>query len=89
MVWSRASVAESREGGHLVVIGDGDPNLSGRFFDGDPDQVLRIRTNLSMVFQQFNLFPHLTVLSNVTLAPIWVRKKKKPEAAVSTIFHAN
>ena len=35
-------VAHSAEGGHLVVIGDGDPNLSGRFFDGDPDQVLRI-----------------------------------------------
>jgi D-alanyl-D-alanine carboxypeptidase/D-alanyl-D-alanine-endopeptidase (penicillin-binding protein 4) len=35
-------VAESAQGGHLVVIGDGDPNLSGRFFDDDPDQVLRI-----------------------------------------------
>ena len=33
-----------------------------------------------MVFQQFNLFPHLTVLQNVTLAPIWVRKQKKREA---------
>ena len=33
-----------------------------------------------MVFQQFNLFPHLTVLQNVTLAPIQVRKKKKKEA---------
>ena len=33
-----------------------------------------------MVFQQFNLFPHLKVLDNVTLAPIWVRKKPKAEA---------
>ena len=40
----------------------------------------KIRMETGMVFQQFNLFPHLTVLSNVTLAPIWVRKRKKPEA---------
>jgi general L-amino acid transport system ATP-binding protein len=33
-----------------------------------------------MVFQQFNLFPHLTVLDNLTLAPIWVRKTPKAEA---------
>ena len=33
-----------------------------------------------MVFQSFNLFPHLTVLENCTLAPIWVRKMKKAEA---------
>ena len=33
-----------------------------------------------MVFQQFNLFPHLTVLENLTLAPIWVRKMKRAEA---------
>ena len=33
-----------------------------------------------MVFQSFNLFPHLTVMQNITLAPIWVRKKSKAEA---------
>ncbi len=40
----------------------------------------RIRRNVGMVFQQFNLFPHLTVLDNLTLAPIWVQKRPKAEA---------
>ncbi len=41
----------------------------------------RIRQEIGMVFQQFNLFPHLTVLQNITIGPIWVRKwpKKKAE----------
>ncbi len=33
-----------------------------------------------MVFQHFNLFPHLTILENLTLAPIWVRKMRRKEA---------
>ncbi len=39
-----------------------------------------IRMETGMVFQQFNLFPHLTVLQNITLAPLWVRKWKKQKA---------
>ena len=39
-----------------------------------------IRSEVGMVFQQFNLFPHLTALENLTLAPIWVRKTPKAEA---------
>ena len=39
-----------------------------------------IRSEVGMVFQQFNLFPHLTVLQNITLAPIWVRKWPKSKA---------
>jgi general L-amino acid transport system ATP-binding protein len=46
----------------------------------DVRNIEKIRMETGMVFQQFNLFPHLTVLSNVTLAPIWVRKWKKQDA---------
>jgi general L-amino acid transport system ATP-binding protein len=40
----------------------------------------KVRTETGMVFQSFNLFPHLTVLDNVALAPLWVRKFKKSQA---------
>lgn len=40
----------------------------------------RIRRDVGMVFQHFNLFPHLTVLENLTLGPVWVLKKSKAEA---------
>ena len=55
------------------------------FVDGieltdDIRQIEAVRREVGMVFQQFNLFPHLTVLDNLTLAPIWVRKMPKREA---------
>jgi len=46
----------------------------------DPKRILAVRRDVGMVFQQFNLFPHLTVLQNCTLAPIWVRHMPKREA---------
>ena len=46
----------------------------------DRKRILAVRRDVGMVFQQFNLFPHLTVLENCTLAPIWVRRMPKREA---------
>lgn len=46
----------------------------------DVRNIAAIRSEIGMVFQSFNLFPHLTVLQNVTLGPIWVRKWRREEA---------
>ncbi|MGA8654026.1 MAG: amino acid ABC transporter ATP-binding protein [Xanthobacteraceae bacterium] len=46
----------------------------------DPKQIVAVRRDVGMVFQHFNLFPHLTVLENCTLAPMWVRHMPKKEA---------
>ena len=45
----------------------------------DKNQIVRIRTNLSMVFQQFNLWAHMTILQNVMEAPVTVLKRDKAE----------
>ena len=54
--------------------------IDGTELTNDIKNVERIRSEVGMVFQQFNLFPHLTVLDNITLAPQWVRKLPKDEA---------
>src|SRR6202047_461360 len=54
--------------------------VDGKDLTDDPKQILAGRRDVGMVFQQFNLFPHLTVLENCTLAPIWVRHMPKKDA---------
>jgi general L-amino acid transport system ATP-binding protein len=54
--------------------------IDGTELTGDLKHIEQIRSEVGMVFQHFNLFPHLTVLENCTLAPIWVRKTPKTEA---------
>jgi general L-amino acid transport system ATP-binding protein len=54
--------------------------VEGTELTGDLKHVEQIRREVGMVFQQFNLFPHLTILDNLTLAPIWVRNMPKKEA---------
>ena len=63
---------EEHQRGQIIV--------AGIELTSDVKNVEAIRREVGMVFQQFNLFPHLTVLDNLTLAPVWVRKLPKKEA---------
>jgi general L-amino acid transport system ATP-binding protein len=47
----------------------------------------KIRAEVGMVFQHFNLFPHLTIIDNLTLGPLWVRKVPKAEAEETAMFY--
>jgi general L-amino acid transport system ATP-binding protein len=55
----------------------------------DIKRIDEVRREVGMVFQSFNLFPHLTVLDNLTLAPIWVRKTPKREAEQIAMHYLN
>ena len=63
---------EEHQSGHIVV--------DGTEISNDLRDVEAIRREVGMVFQHFNLFPHLTVLENLTLGPIWVLKTPRAEA---------
>ena len=63
---------EEHQSGSIIV--------NGVELNGDIRRIDKIWREVGMVFQQFNLFPHLTILENCTLAPIWVRKMSKREA---------
>ena len=63
---------EEHQKGSIVV--------GGVELTNDVKKIDEIRRDVGMVFQHFNLFPHLTILENCTLAPIWVRKMSKKQA---------
>ena len=72
---------EEHQEGHLKV--------EGVELTDDIKAIETIRKHVGMVFQQFNLFPHLTVLENLTLAPMWVGKIPKKEAEERAMTQLN
>ena len=68
---------EEHQQGRIVV--------DGIELTNDIKHIDQVRREVGMVFQHFNLFPHLTVLENCTLAPIWVRKTPKAEAEAAAM----
>ena len=65
---------------YLEEFQEGTITVDGIEVCDDVKKIKAIREDVAMVFQHFNLFPHLTVLDNLTLAPIWVKKTPKKEA---------
>ncbi len=63
---------EAHQSGKVIV--------DGIELTDDPRSIEAVRREVGMVFQSFNLFPHLTVLENLTLAPVWVKKVSRKEA---------
>ena len=61
--------------------------VDGNELTEDTKDIEKIRAEVGMVFQQFNLFPHLSILDNCTLAPIWVKKMPKKEAEDLALQH--
>jgi len=65
---------------YLEKFQEGEIIVDGTSIADDVKKIRQVRSEVSMVFQHFNLFPHLTILDNLTLAPIWVHQNNKGDA---------
>ncbi len=72
---------EEHQKGEIIV--------DGMTLDENTKNISAIRSEVGMVFQQFNLFPHLSILENCTLAQIWVKKKTKTESEALAMDYLN
>ena len=70
---------ERHQKGHIIV--------NGIELTNDLKNIEKIREEVGMVFQHFNLFPHLTILDNLTLGPLWVKKIPKKEAEETAMYY--
>ena len=70
---------EEHQKGNIIV--------DGTELNENTKNIEQIRAEVGMVFQQFNLFPHLSILDNCTLAPIWVKKMPKKDAEALALKH--
>ena len=70
---------EEHQRGQIIV--------NGTELTNDIKNIEKVRTEVGMVFQHFNLFPHLTIIENLTLGPIWVRKTPKKEAEETAMMY--
>jgi general L-amino acid transport system ATP-binding protein len=70
---------EEHQRGRIIV--------DGIELTNDIKNIEKVRAEVGMVFQHFNLFPHLTILDNLTLGPIWVRKTPKNEAEETAMMY--
>jgi general L-amino acid transport system ATP-binding protein len=70
---------EEHQRGRIIV--------DGLELTNDIKKIEKIRAEVGMVFQHFNLFPHLTIVENLTLGPIWVRKVPKAEAEDAAMYY--
>uniref|UniRef100_UPI00339D7A25 amino acid ABC transporter ATP-binding protein n=1 Tax=Psychromonas sp. 14N.309.X.WAT.B.A12 TaxID=2998322 RepID=UPI00339D7A25 len=72
---------------HLEKFQKGSININGTELIEDVKVVRHIRSQVGMVFQHFNLFPHLSVLENLLIAPTWVHKKPRKEAIETAMYY--
>jgi general L-amino acid transport system ATP-binding protein len=72
---------EEHQRGRIIV--------DGMELTNDLKNIEKVRAEVGMVFQHFNLFPHLTIVENLTLGPIWVRKVPKKEAEETAMYFLN